>query len=188
MKRSIKSNSLKSFSFGHIWPVGIAHPTIMQNNFELLLNKVINFSIEKNMINSIDIKGMALSEISCLENIFNVLLPVFYKNVLSVCGNDGGNLVSESVIYYAPHLLYLREELQEMIEEDIYDPIPANALFFASDRGVRYWYFICDDNPDPLVWMIEEKSKQHLPFVKLSDFIISALKQSVQNFIIYMER
>ncbi|WP_146138354.1 SMI1/KNR4 family protein [Chamaesiphon polymorphus] len=157
------------------------------NDFELSINKIIDFSAEQGMINAIDIKGMTLHEISCFEKKFNISLPVVYKKFISLCGNNGGRLIDESLIYSIPQLVSLPEEVQEMIEEDTYDPIPKNALFFASDRGVVYWYFICDNTPDPLVWLISEGHKQHLPnlpIIKLSDFIISELKRSVEDFII----
>jgi hypothetical protein len=155
----------------------------MQNNFESSITKIINLSIKQGMINEIDIKGMTLNEISFFENKFHLNLPAIYNSFICICGNNGGSLIDESVIYSIPQSIYLPEEIQEMLEEDPYDPIPTNAFFFASDRGVRYWYFICDDTPDPLVWMIEERRKQHLPIIKLSDFLISALSQSVQEFI-----
>jgi SMI1 / KNR4 family (SUKH-1) len=143
------------------------------------------------MISTDDIKGMTDDEVSHLEHEFKIKLPAIYKQFLSVCGNDCGELIASSVIYCSPHLSSLPEEVQEMIEEYVentYDPIPDNVLFFASDRGVCYWYFVCDDNPDPAVWLIAEKNKEHLLFVNLSDFIIPVLNESLQAWESYEQR
>jgi SMI1-KNR4 cell-wall len=126
-----------------------------QNNFDSLLDRIISISIEKNIISSSDIRCMSRDEIKHIENMFYIKLPSVYKHFLSVCGNGGGQLIDNSLLDYPPSLLHLHEDVQEMMEEDIetiYDPIPDNAFFFASTLETHYWYFICDNNPDPIVY------------------------------------
>ena len=156
----------------------------MENNFVLLLGDLIKTSLEKNIISSSDIKKMPDNDILYIENKFNIYLPSIYKDFLSICGNGCGQLMDNSILHYPPSLLHLHEGIQEMIEEDIenmYEPIPNNAFFFASNLGVHYWYFICDENLDPIVYYITAGDETHLSCGKLSICIVQTLSNSIDT-------
>jgi SMI1 / KNR4 family (SUKH-1) len=156
----------------------------MDNNFVVLLSNLIKSSLEKNIVISSDIKEMSHRDIVCIENKFDVNLPSIYKDFLSVCGNGGGQLIDNSLLHYPPSLLHLYEGVQEMIDEDIenvYEPIPNNAFFFASKLGAHYWYFICDENPDPIVYYITAGDETHSKCGKLSISIIQTLSNSMDT-------
>lgn len=154
----------------------------MENNFVFLLSDLIRNSLKKNIISASDIKKMSDDDIAYIENKFNIYLPSIYKDFLSICGNGGGQLIDHSLLHYPPSLLHLYEGVQEMIEEDIeniYEPIPDNAFFFASTLGAHYWYFICDENPDPSVYYITAGDVTHSKCMKLSSSIIRTLSNSM---------
>ncbi len=156
----------------------------MENNFASLLGDLIKISLENNIITLSDIKEMSHRDIVHIENKFDVNLPNIYKNFLSVCGNGGGQLIDHSILHYPPSLLHLYEGVQEMIEEDIenvYEPIPDNAFFFGSKLGAHYWYFICDENPDPIVHYITAGDVTHSKCMKLSSSIIQTLSNSIDT-------
>jgi hypothetical protein len=156
----------------------------VQNNFDSLLDSIIKLSLEKNIINSSDIRYMSNDEIKHIENTFCLELPSVYKYFLSVCGNGCGQLIDNSLLDYPPSLLSLHEDVREMMEEDIetiYDPIPDNAFFFASTLGTHYWYFICDSNPDPIVYYITAGEENHLKCYELSSCIIKTLNDSTKE-------
>ncbi len=156
----------------------------MENIFATLLGDLIKISLENNIIILSDIKKMSHRDIIHIENKFDVNLPSIYKNFLSVCGNGGGQLIDRSILHYPPSLLHLHEGVQEMIEEDLenmYEPIPDNAFFFASKLGAHYWYFICDENPDPIVYYITAGDETHSKCGKLSISIIQTLSNSIDT-------
>ncbi len=156
----------------------------MENNFDSLLDSIIKLSIEKNLISLSDILGMSNNEIKHIENTFCLKLPIVYKHFLAVCGNGCGKLLDNSLLDYPPSLLELYEDVREMMEEDIetiYDPIPDNAFFFATTLAIHYWYFICDSNPDPIVYYITLGEKNHLKCSELSRCIIGTLNNSIKE-------
>jgi SMI1-KNR4 cell-wall len=154
----------------------------MQENFKLLFDLIIEYSIENKIINLNDIHGASNDEISCIENKFNVSLPSTYKYFLAIYGNGNGQLIDNTFLEYLPNLLSLREDVQEMIEEDvatIYDPIPNGAFFFASTLSAHHWYFICNENIDPDVYYISVGDRKHYNCNKLSNFIIETFNDSI---------
>jgi hypothetical protein len=93
--------------------------------------------------------------------------------------------MDNTVIEYGSGLLYLREQAEEMIDEDVtttYNSIPENAFFFATTLAAHYWFFICDTtiNPDVYYLTIGE-SKYRNYHQKLSDFIIRELQSSLNK-------
>jgi hypothetical protein len=127
----------------------------MKNNFKSSLESIIQTSLQMNLIKLNDIYQMTEDQIFIIENKLSVSLPATYKDFLYICGNGCGKLLDNSMLEYASGLLGLREQVEEMIEDDIevtYDPLPDNAFFFASTLGSHYWFFLCDNNPDPSIY------------------------------------
>ncbi|WP_295620390.1 SMI1/KNR4 family protein, partial [Chamaesiphon sp. GL140_3_metabinner_50] len=154
----------------------------MQENFQLLFDLIIEYGIKNKIIIPNDIHCASSNDILYIENKFNVSLPSTYKYFLAIYGNGNGQLIDNTFLEYLPNLLSLREDVQEMIEEDVatvYDPIPNDAFFFASTLSAHYWYFICNENIDPDVYYISVGDKKHHNCNKLSNFIIEIFNDSI---------
>jgi hypothetical protein len=101
-----------------------------------------------------DVEGVSSAEISQLENSFRVILPNSYKEFLLAFGRKAGNLFSD-VNFFFPDILKLKDELEEMIdEESLAFRLPDNAFVFSAYQGFQYHYFVCDGNEDPAVYRI----------------------------------
>jgi hypothetical protein len=156
----------------------------MKPNFKSSLESIIQASLQMNIITLNDIRQMTDDNIFIIENMSNISLPVIYKDFLYTCGNGCGKLLDGSILEYGSGLLGLREQVEEMIEEDVeitYDPIPENAFFFASTLGAHYWFFLCDENPDPIVYYMTLSYDKPESQGNLSAALINALQGSMRR-------
>jgi SMI1-KNR4 cell-wall len=158
----------------------------MLHDFKLSFDRQISTAIALKLINASEINGFSDDEISILENELSLDFPSTYKYFLSVCGNGGGKLLEQTCLeYYYTNLRNHRECVTEMMEEDIYteyDLIHDRSFFFASHISAHYWYFICDLNPDPIIYYISISNEHPMKQCKLSEFIIGYLESSLKFF------
>jgi hypothetical protein len=157
----------------------------MLDDFKILFDREISLSIEQGFITASDFKGLSNDEIDEIESKFNIELPSIYKYFLSVCGNGGRLLEGNTYLnYYHHNLLDGREDVAEMMAEDIntnHDPIPDRAFFFADHIGSHYWYFVCDEDPDPIVYYIYYGSRFNHECNRLSKRIIGEINASIKH-------
>ena len=118
------------------------------------INDIRNELLRKELATESSLVGVSVEDINRIEKQASVLLPRAYKDFLISFGKKAGFFASDVVFFYS-EILDLREELNEMIEEEGLDfEVPENAFVFSGYQGFQYHYFICDGRGDPEIYRI----------------------------------
>ncbi|WLQ14472.1 SMI1/KNR4 family protein [Hahella aquimaris] len=112
--------------------------------------------IENELATADELIGAAPCDIINLEKSFSVQLPDSYKNFLLCCGKNMEKLGSMLILSY-PDILNLRDSLDNLIEEEeLGIRIPKKSFVFSSFDELIFDFFICNGNPDPVIYRVDE--------------------------------
>lgn len=132
--------------------------------------------IKKGIATEGGIQGASEADIEQLESSFGLELPRSYKQFLRMFGKKAGSLFSDVAFFY-PEVVGLREELDEMIEEEsLAITLPEDSFVFSGYQGFQYHYFICDGTEDPAVYRVMDGGD---PPEKVSESFSAYLESAV---------
>lgn len=110
-------------------------------------------------------EGLALKDISYIETVFGVKLPIAYREYLSLFGKESGNLLGSYYTEY-PGLMENRSDAIYALNFDDRNPpnakpvLRSNYFFFAQWQGGIFFYFDCEEESEnPGVYIFEDTLK-----------------------------
>jgi hypothetical protein len=140
------------------------------------INDIRGELLQKGLATEDTLEGVSMADIGRIESSADLQLPETYKSFLLSFGKKAGKLANDVVFFYS-EILGLREELEEMIDEEGLDfEIPSKAFVFSGYQGFQYHYFICDGKEDPEVYRIMDGGE---PPEKVADTFTDYLKSMV---------
>ncbi len=122
-----------------------------------------------------NLKPVNSNKIQQIEGVYNIVLPETYKQFLLLMGNGAGAFMRGSSVFF-DELFYLKQGVQELIEENNLETIPEDAFVFWMHQGYQAAYFRLSEGNDPPVYYFSEGKKTdrfELKEKSLTDFFIS---------------
>lgn len=104
-------------------------------------------------------KGLGESEIAELEIKFNLVLPLAYKEFLSLFGRDSGNLLKSYLVVESKLAMNRESALDASQDEMSGDRVEVldSWFFFAQWQGYNFFFFDCaEGNEDPAVYILDD--------------------------------
>ncbi|UZE31256.1 SMI1/KNR4 family protein [Pseudomonas asplenii] len=137
----------------------------------------IFFDLERSGCISKDILlGCNEEEIFGVEKKFNCVLPVAYRDFLSVAGRSAGKLFFGTDIFY-PGVLELDLATEELFSEsgrpDFY---PGEAKIFCMHQGYEILFFIPGADDPPVFQYVEGDGSITRPWSSFSDFLRGSIE------------
>ncbi|MDG9671179.1 SMI1/KNR4 family protein [Hahella sp. CR1] len=111
--------------------------------------------VENGLATAEELIGITSSDIENLEKLFSVQLPDSYKSFLLFCENNMEMLGSTPILYY-PEIINLRDSFDNLIEDELKITTPENSFIFYSFDELIFDFFICNGNPDPVMYRVVE--------------------------------
>ncbi|GAA6154318.1 SMI1/KNR4 family protein [Pseudoteredinibacter isoporae] len=140
------------------------------------INDIRGELLQKGLATEDTLEGVSMADVGRIESLADLQLPEAYKSFLLSFGKNAGKLANDVVFFYS-EILGLKEELEEMIDEEGLDfEIPSKAFIFSGYQGFQYHYFICDGKDDPEVYRIMDGGG---PPEKVADTFTDYLKSMV---------
>ena len=136
-----------------------------------------------NKINSskLNCTGASKEEITKAEKRFQQTFPKAYKEFLSICGNDNGDLFCGDVVTLKS-LEYVNKEGKEVYQEALGKPCPKDAFFILEHQGYSFYYFVHGNNENPdLFLLVHGDEVYHDRFGKFSDLIEKDLRRTLTH-------
>ena len=130
-----------------------------------------------------ELVGVSQEEISELEAVEAVNLPLVYKEFLAVAGSAKNRiLVDNGFILYPGSVGCKARLLKEAEEEGELLGFPENSFLFKTFQEEEFWFFICNGDDDPEVMYIAwNEDEVESCGVRLSDFLGNTFDCIVQE-------
>ena len=129
------------------------------------------------LVTPAQIKGCSSSEITKIEQTYNLSLPYSYKVFLRHFGHGMGRIATDlEFLYPSPLSLtqYMRNIDREIIEEGDFNPeelLPENAFIFAMKYRMEAWYFLTEESVEnPAIFYDEGNGNSRQVHESIFDF------------------
>ena len=125
---------------------------------------------------NINCSGSTEQEIIAAENKYNLTFPRAYKDFLTICGKDNGDLFCGDVITLK-NFDYINNEGKENYKEAFGKDCSEDTIFILEHQGYSFYYFINgpEANPD-LFLLVNGDELLHEKFGKFSDLLEKEVK------------
>jgi hypothetical protein len=127
-----------------------------------------------------ELKGCSPEEISKIETIFDVQLPISYKQFLSVMGKGAGAFMKGSSVFY-DEIFDLREGSIELLEENNFKSLPIDTFVFYMHQGYQFAFFYLRNGDNPPIFYYSEGTQVRnfeLKERSFTDFLMAQLAVS----------
>jgi len=123
-------------------------------------------------------------EVQELEELNGVRLPAIYRSFLLRMGRGAGEYFLSDLHAFYPDLLGLREDAEELLEEDKADfRLPSDAFVFLDDQGYHFFYFLARDGDDPpLCHYTETEGRPRRSAVTLSEYLLACAAEPIEYY------
>ena len=101
------------------------------------------------------LKSVSPMEIENIERKYEVRLPSVYRDFLDLMGKSAGNYMLGSSVFY-DELFSLKQGVEELVEENNLEPIPASAFIFWMHQGYQAAFFNIGEGDNPPVYYFTE--------------------------------